>query len=90
MKVIDKAAAKYDKKTKASPRTKASHQKQAARVQKAKTPSQNKRAIMKNREEEEINAKREAKKNGGVKNVKRTKYGVQYNYKNGTGYWIEK
>lgn len=31
-----------------------------------------------------------AKRNGGVKNVKRTKYGVQYNYKNGTGYWVEK
>lgn len=31
-----------------------------------------------------------AKSNGGIKNVQKTKYGVQYNYNNGTGYWVEK
>ena len=35
-------------------------------------------------------AGRESKRNGGLKNIQRTKYGVQYNYKNGTGYWIDK
>jgi hypothetical protein len=36
------------------------------------------------------NAYKEATQNGGIKSKKRTKYGVQYNYKNGTGYWVEK
>jgi hypothetical protein len=33
-------------------------------------------------------AKREAKANGGIKKVNRTKNGVQIDYKNGTGYWL--
>lgn len=28
--------------------------------------------------------------NGGMKSIKRTKSGTQYNYKNGTGYWVDK
>ena len=37
-----------------------------------------------------INALKSAKSNGGIKNIERTKHGTQYNYKNGTGYWVEK
>lgn len=35
-------------------------------------------------------AVKEAKRNGGMKSIKRTKQGTQYNYKNGTGYWVGK
>lgn len=35
-------------------------------------------------------AKREARVNGGIKNIKRTKSGTMINYNNGTGYWLGK
>jgi hypothetical protein len=37
-----------------------------------------------------IKAIKASRKNGGIKSVKRSKTGTQYNYKNGTGYWVEK
>lgn len=33
---------------------------------------------------------KESRRNGGIKSIKRTKYGTQYNYRNGTGYWIDR
>lgn len=35
-------------------------------------------------------ALKESKKSGGIKNIKKSKDGVQYNYKDGTGYWVGK
>lgn len=35
-------------------------------------------------------AVKESKKSGGVKSVKRSKDGIQYTYKDGTGYWLGK
>lgn len=36
------------------------------------------------------NALRQSKRNGGIKSIQRTKQGTQYNYKNGTGYWVDR
>lgn len=35
-------------------------------------------------------AQKQAKNNGGIQSKVQTKYGVKYNYNNGTGYWIGK
>lgn len=35
-------------------------------------------------------ALKESKKSGGIKSVKKSKDGTQYNYKDGTGYWVGK
>lgn len=37
-----------------------------------------------------IKAIKDSRKNGGIKSVKKSRKGTQYNYKNGTGYWVEK
>ena len=35
-----------------------------------------------------VRAMTEAKKSGGIKNIKKTKHGTKITYKDGTGYWL--
>lgn len=77
----------------ASSKTMKSHNRQVARLDKA-IKSGDKKAVKVarkiNQAEENINAIRESKRNGGIKSISRTKNSTAYNYKNGKNYFIDK